>query len=69
MKCAGDVECNGHGRCMGIRELSLEADVDYPSQVFDYGADPNDAATYDSGTVLGCKCDPGYEGYDCSQST
>lgn len=54
---------------MGIRQLSLEADVDYPSQIFDYGADPNNAATYDSGTILGCKCDPGYEGYDCSQRT
>ncbi|KAF1313845.1 hypothetical protein FI667_g16935, partial [Globisporangium splendens] len=59
--------CYGHGQCMSIRQLSLEADVDSPLLRFDYGVDPNSAQTYDRDSVLGCKCDPGYEGYDCSQ--
>ncbi|TYZ60351.1 hypothetical protein PybrP1_011202 [[Pythium] brassicae (nom. inval.)] len=50
-----------------IRQLSLEADVDSPLLRFDYGADPNNAQTYDRHSILGCKCDPGFEGYDCSQ--
>lgn len=52
---------------MSIRRLSLEADVDSPSLRFDYGADPNNVQTFDRDNILGCKCDPGYEGYDCSK--
>ncbi|GMF18564.1 unnamed protein product [Phytophthora fragariaefolia] len=52
---------------MSIRRLSLEANVDSPSLRFDYGADPNNAQTFDRDNILGCKCDPGYEGYDCSK--
>ncbi|DBA04324.1 TPA: hypothetical protein N0F65_002086 [Lagenidium giganteum] len=67
VKCPGEPVCSGHGRCMSVRQLSLEADVDNPSQRFDYGSDPNNAATFDGNSILGCKCDKGYEGYDCSQ--
>ncbi|KUF88948.1 Tenascin [Phytophthora nicotianae] len=67
MKCPGDPVCSGHGQCMTIRQLSLEADVDAPSLVFDYGSDPNNIHTFDRDNILGCKCDPGYEGYDCSK--
>lgn len=67
VKCPGEPACYGHGQCMSIRQLSLEADVDSPSLRFDYGVDPNNAQTYDRDSILGCKCDPGYRGYDCSQ--
>ncbi|KAG7393169.1 hypothetical protein PHYBOEH_006167 [Phytophthora boehmeriae] len=67
MKCSGESACSGHGQCMSIRQLSLEADVDSPSLQFDYGADPNNVLTFDRDSILGCKCDPEYEGYDCSQ--
>lgn len=52
---------------MTIRQISREADVGDPSQLFEYGTDPNNALTYDADLILGCKCDPGYQGYDCSQ--
>ncbi|KAG2800201.1 hypothetical protein PC116_g22922 [Phytophthora cactorum] len=67
MKCSGYPACSGHGQCMTIRQLSLEADADSESVVFDYGTDPNNIKTFDRDNVLGCKCDPGYEGYDCSK--
>ncbi|KAL4093706.1 hypothetical protein PRIC1_011138 [Phytophthora ramorum] len=67
MKCPGEPPCNGHGQCMTIQQLSLEADADSPSLRFDYGTDPNNIQTFDRDSVLGCKCDPGYEGYDCSK--
>lgn len=52
---------------MTIRQLSLEADTDSPLLQFDYGTDPNNMQTFDRDNILGCKCDPGYEGYDCSK--
>lgn len=67
VKCPGEPACNGRGQCMSIRQLSLEADADSPSLRFDYGVDPNNAQTFDRDSILGCKCDPGFEGYDCSQ--
>ncbi|EEY69975.1 uncharacterized protein PITG_06521 [Phytophthora infestans T30-4] len=67
VKCPGDPVCSGHGQCMTIRQLSLEADSDSPSLVFDYGTDPNNILTFDRDNILGCKCDPGYEAYDCSK--
>jgi hypothetical protein len=54
---------------MSIRQLSLQADADNPSLRFDYGADPNNEKTFDRDSILGCQCDPGYQGYDCSQRT
>lgn len=69
MKCPGVEPCNGHGQCMSVRLLSLEADIDHPSLRFDYGADPNNEKTFDRDAIMGCQCDPGYQGYDCSQST
>lgn len=52
---------------MSIRQLSLEADADSPALQFDYGTDPNNIQTFDRDNILGCKCDSGYEGYDCSK--
>lgn len=34
-----------------------------------YGANPNDAHTWDAHRIMGCLCDEGFEGYDCSQRT
>ncbi|KAJ0408571.1 hypothetical protein ATCC90586_009592 [Pythium insidiosum] len=59
--------CSGHGQCLSIRMLSREADVDDPQLRFDYGTDPNNPLTFDRDMIQGCKCDPGYEGFDCSQ--
>ncbi|KAL3672939.1 hypothetical protein V7S43_002241 [Phytophthora oleae] len=67
LKCPGESVCSGHGQCMTIRQLSLDADADSPALQFDYGTDPNNIQTFDCDNILGCKCDPGYEGYDCSK--
>ena len=34
--------------------------------MFSYGQRPNYAPTWDAEKAFGCKCDEGYEGYDCS---
>ncbi|KAJ0403084.1 hypothetical protein P43SY_009151 [Pythium insidiosum] len=67
MKCPGEPSCSGHGQCLSIQMLSREADVDDPQLRFDYGTDPNNPLTFDRDMIQGCKCDPGYEGFDCSQ--
>ncbi|KAF1329562.1 Transmembrane protein, partial [Globisporangium splendens] len=78
LACSGHGYCTGSpsfrcvcakkaGRVAIAPDLSLEADVDSPLLRFDYGVDPNSAQTCDRDSVLGCKCDSGYEGYNCSQ--
>ncbi|GMF65671.1 unnamed protein product [Phytophthora lilii] len=59
VKCPGEPACSGHGQCMTMRQLSLEADADSPALRFDYGTDPNNVNTFDHDNILGCKCDPG----------
>jgi len=46
--------CSGHGTCSSIRQLADE----------DYG---NVYNLWDEDSTLGCSCDGGYEGPDCSQ--
>ncbi|POM67851.1 LOW QUALITY PROTEIN: Hypothetical protein PHPALM_16068 [Phytophthora palmivora] len=59
-------------RAWHVREILFavvtgNADADSPSLQFDYGTDPNNIQTFDRDSILGCKCDRGYEGYDCSK--
>lgn len=64
-KCPSD--CSGHGICQSgymFREEAMEMGYttgSYGSQ-YNYFTDP-----YDAHTVLGCMCDDGYRGTDCSQ--
>ena len=61
--CSGEdttqTSCNGHGRCISMRELAALSSKSY-------GSDPNDASTFDADRIFGCQCDDGYEGFDCS---
>lgn len=47
-------QCSGHGTCMTIEQLSY---LDY-NNVYDL---------WDKDMTMGCKCDPGYTGADCSR--
>lgn len=78
MTCPND--CSGHGRCMYADELPYGVNVgsyyndqdnatDYMGELGQTNG--NDAVTFtyygwDEGKTRMCKCDPGYEGVDCS---
>lgn len=65
MACGGEPACSGHGRCLTMSQLAAEATVNGDAMALTYGRDPHNAKTWDHAMVSGCKCDPGYEGYDC----
>lgn len=52
---------------MSISELAKIATNNGDATSYTYGADPNNAYTWDGARIYGCHCDTGYEGYDCSQ--
>lgn len=66
MSCPGDPVCNDHGECLTMAQLALSATENGADVDFTYGATPNKAETWDFDKIQGCKCDHGYEGYDCS---
>eukprot|EP00984_Skeletonema_dohrnii_P000629 scaffold195_cov118-Skeletonema_dohrnii-CCMP3373.AAC.1 len=49
-------QCSGHGTCMTIEQLAF----------LDHG---NSYDLWDKHSTMGCKCDPGYAGADCSERT
>jgi len=51
--CPGNPVCSGHGVCRTIRQLAAE----------DYG---NTYELWDKDSTMGCSCDEGYYGADCS---
>lgn len=61
--------CSGHGRCLSESALASYATVNGDATPYTYGANPNNAATWDGKATAGCLCDAGYQGYDCSQRT
>lgn len=70
MRCPpGDEnQCNGHGRCMTMAELAGHArTLDGDPLTVTYGATPNKPSTWDFNKILGCVCDAGFEGHDCSR--
>ncbi|KAJ8599691.1 hypothetical protein CTAYLR_004755 [Chrysophaeum taylorii] len=66
MSCPGDPVCNSHGECLTMAQLALAATDNGADTDYTYGATPNNAETWDYDKIQGCKCDDGYEGYDCS---
>ncbi|ETP00668.1 hypothetical protein F441_21955 [Phytophthora nicotianae CJ01A1] len=60
--------CNGHGRCLTMAELALEArnSLGDPLSIT-YSSTPNDPRTWDFNKIQGCICDEGYEGHDCAR--
>lgn len=71
MACGGGTgnACSGHGRCMSMTELALHANDNGDATDFTYGTDPNKATTWDGTRIFGCKCDDGWQGYDCAMRT
>ena len=65
MTCGGGVTqpCNGHGKCMSMYELALWSEDNGDSTDYTYGADPNNALTWDAYRIHGCLCDDGFSGY------
>lgn len=60
MVCPDD--CNGHGVCDFIEELAQNS--------FDKRINGNRATKYelwDQEKIMGCRCDPGYEGHSCAK--
>ena len=60
MRCPGSGNCNGHGKCMNLREVAAYKD-DY---TYPYA---NTYTKWDADMMVGCVCDHGYTGYDCSE--
>ena len=68
VSASGAGECSGHGQCLTMAELAALAvtPLGDPAPTT-YGADPNNALTWDARKVRGCFCDAGWQGYDCSE--
>ena len=45
--------CSGHGKCTTMREAARTNNVDY--------------IQWDADKIIGCLCDTGFTGWDCSQ--
>ncbi|KAL3672317.1 hypothetical protein V7S43_003007 [Phytophthora oleae] len=60
--------CTGHGRCLTMAELALEArnSLGDPLSIT-YGSTPNEPQTWDFNKIQGCICDKGFEGHDCAR--
>lgn len=58
--------CSGHGRCLTMAALAEEATLNGDATPHTYGLNSNNANTWDSKSIVGCFCDEGWEGYDCS---
>ena len=57
LKCNAD--CNGHGKCVNIRDAAVLKNDRNLHTVTSY-------SLWDADRVYGCVCDHGYTGYDCS---
>jgi len=77
MSCGGGNanQCNGHGKCLDMYELSQNSEVngellvDIDTTYRGYGYDPNNEKTWDAHRIRGCICDEGYGSYDCGDRT
>lgn len=62
-------ECSGHGNCYNMKTLATIKSEETGDNSIEYGLDPNNGDTWDGEHIMGCKCQPGWEGYDCSRRT
>lgn len=52
--------CNGHGACLSLARAASTEDGYLYNRTTTY-------TVWDANMIHGCKCDPGWSGYDCSQ--
>lgn len=58
--------CSGHGHCLNMYEMAKISEVNGVVAGFTYGDTPNNPVTWDAEMVMGCVCNKGFHGYDCS---
>ncbi len=58
----GEPECAGHGVCMTMAQLAEAAEINGEAAPVSYGADPNNALTWDAHRMTACKCDESWQG-------
>jgi len=58
--------CHGNGECLSMATLAGKNEVNGVPTPYTYGADPNNALTWDSDQVFGCFCAENFEGHDCN---
>ena len=64
LKCphnADNQECSGHGLCYTMREAAAEYDG------YRFMSQPTTYDLWDADMAMGCVCDEGWQGYDCSE--
>lgn len=70
MSCPGSpISCTGHGTCLTMKQQGQYRTINGELAATSYGATPNNPLTWDAERVMGCFCDDGYGGYDCSEMT
>ena len=57
-----NIACSGKGRCLSMAEASVYEQHPNSPLTFAY-------ANWDADKIMGCVCDDGYTGYDCSERT
>jgi len=67
--CPGSPECTGQGMCLTLAAIAEKGDVNGVIQGWSYGLTPNNPLTWDYDKMMGCYCDVGFTGYDCSLRT
>jgi hypothetical protein len=66
LSCPGSPTCSGHGECYSMYDLAKRATINGVIQDYTYGDTPNNPLTWDAEMIMGCVCNEGYHGYDCS---
>lgn len=66
MSCPNN--CNGNGKCYSMNKLATQT-RDEDSNSFTYDTEHASVGVWDANKIYGCKCDPLYGGYDCSERT
>jgi len=59
--------CSNHGKCLSMKQLAEYATTNGDATDWTYGFTPNDPQRWDFENVMGCFCDTGFQGYDCSE--
>jgi len=70
LSCPKDADgntCSNHGKCLTMKQLAEYATNNGDATDWTYGFTPNDPQRWDYQNVMGCFCDVGFQGFDCSE--